>query len=148
MIAITGALKIPTVTRAGELQGPFKLSFQGKLTLLAKSSRLSLNDETFDMLLMTTKEDWMKQGLQGRCISALTEELVVREREQQRSEHRIKNEKQKFLLWVHCVEEINGEYWRRRGWVEIRKFGREAGTWGSSRPFSLLVMIKEIDIHE
>lgn len=95
-------------------------------------------EEGWEIKAVTTKAGFEKRGLAGRCIAALTEE-IARGRREEVGGGRVR-------LWVHAVEEVNGGYWRRRGWREVRGFERPVGYWGSRFGFRLVVMVKEVDV--
>lgn len=90
-------------------------------------------DAGWEIKAVTTKRGWYKMGLVGRCIGAMSEELL-------------RQAGGKVKLWLHAVEEVNGEYWRRRGWKEVRRFTRPAGFWDSKKGFQLVVMVKEVSV--
>jgi len=92
----------------------------------------------WEIKAVVTKEGWNKMGLAGRCVEMLTKEIARREYDV------------KVRLWIHMVDEVNGEYWRRRGYKEVRRSQVAAGTgnWGSRFGFQLVVMVKDVDINE
>jgi hypothetical protein len=85
---------------------------------------------------VVTKSGWNKMGLVGRCIDVLTKEIARRQNEAS------------IRLWIHTVEEVNGEYWRRRGFEEVRRHQMPAGHWYSRSGFQLVVMFKDVDLKE
>lgn len=105
-------------------------------------------EEGWEIKTVTTRMGWMKKGLAGRCIAELTEELVRQERERGRNGNGEGEEdgRRKLRLWIHVVDELNWEYWRRRGWEYVRGYERPAGEMGSKHGFRLLVAFKEVDI--
>jgi hypothetical protein len=77
-------------------------------------------DETgWEILTVTTKEGWMRRGLAARCVDALVEEVVGQARSEGKSE--------KVKVWIHAVEDLNGGYWRGKGWVEVRAYEKPVG---------------------
>ncbi|KAI8935879.1 hypothetical protein NX059_007394 [Plenodomus lindquistii] len=92
-------------------------------------------DNGWEIKIVTTKEEWMGRGLAGICVDALLEEIV-----------RVEGDaKQKPKFWVQAVECLNGAFWRKRGWSDVRGINHEAGRFGSKKGYRLLVLSKEID---
>lgn len=85
---------------------------------------LGREDGGWEIIAVVTKVGWSKLGLAGRCIQALTEEVVKFEQAQLMGQGR------RLKLWVQAVEQVNGEYWRRRGWKFVRSYELPAGLWG------------------
>jgi hypothetical protein len=98
------------------------------------------DEDGWEIKAVTTKSGWAKMGLVGWCIEAMTQDLITQEKEKG------DNGERKLKLWLHAVEEVNGDYWRRRGWRDVRGFSRPVGYWGSKFGFRLAVLIKEIDV--
>ncbi|KAK7190361.1 uncharacterized protein CC84DRAFT_1167530 [Paraphaeosphaeria sporulosa] len=96
------------------------------------------DEDGWEIKAVTTKSGWGKMGLVGRCIETITQDLIAQE--QSHGEEKVK-------LWLHAVEEVNGDYWRRRGWNDVRGFNRPEGYWGSKFGFRLSVLLKEVDVH-
>lgn len=48
------------------------------------------------------------------------------------------------LLWILAAECINGAYWRRRGYREVRRDTCGPGTWGCLTSFEMVVLQKEL----
>jgi hypothetical protein len=88
----------------------------------------------WEIKAVTTKKGFNKLGLAGRCIDGLKKEIA-----------RVENV-ERVRLWVHTVNEVNGEYWRRRGWREVRRTKMPIGLWGSVFGFWLVVMYMDIDV--
>lgn len=99
------------------------------------------DEEGWEIKAVTTKSGWGKMGLVTRCLNALTEGLAVQQRSLTGEQGQVA-----LNLWVHAVEEVNGDYWRRRGWVDVRGFDRPVGYWGSRFGFRLSVLLKEVDV--
>ena len=76
-------------------------------------------------------------GLARKCVDVLIEGVGKKEFDD--GEGTIK-------LWCQAVDEVNGNYWRRRGWVDVRSYPRPAGIWGSKFGFRLAVLVKDVKI--
>jgi hypothetical protein len=48
-------------------------------------------------------------------------------------------------LWILAAECINGAYWRRRGFQEVRRRTEGEGTWGCRTSFDLVVFRRDVD---
>ncbi|KAF1952969.1 hypothetical protein CC80DRAFT_495077 [Byssothecium circinans] len=107
--------------------------------------RAGAEDGGWEIKTVTTKEGWKKMGLAGLCVQALIDEVIEIERRNVR-ERGEEVEGTRVKLWVHAVEEVNGEYWRRRGWRFVRAYERPAGEWASRFGFVLGVFGKEVDL--
>ncbi|KAJ4300038.1 hypothetical protein N0V90_005287 [Kalmusia sp. IMI 367209] len=86
------------------------------------------SEEGWEIKAVTSKSGWGKMGLVGRCIDALTSSLIALEKEKLEKDG---EEEGKVNLWLHAVEEVNGAYWRRRGWKDVRYFDEPVGAWGN-----------------
>lgn len=74
------------------------------------------------------------KGLAGVMIQALLEHVW-------KNRHPGKE----MLLWLQLSEELNGAYWRRRGYEQIGPVEvKPKGTWGSSHDFEFLTMVKRV----
>jgi hypothetical protein len=99
------------------------------------------DDGGWEIKAVVTKVGWNKMGLAGRCIQMLTEETIKLEREA------LENKGERTLkIWIQAVESVNGEYWRRRGWKFVRAYEMPVGLWGSRFGFTLIVLLKEVDL--
>ncbi|KAF2024516.1 hypothetical protein EK21DRAFT_94039 [Setomelanomma holmii] len=94
---------------------------------------------------------YLKKGLAVQVMKALEDELVVRVKEQRSSRftNGVKNGsvdgKGSVTLWILTAECINGAYWRRRGYREIRRSREGDGTWGCKTSFDLVVFSKDVE---
>jgi hypothetical protein len=48
------------------------------------------------------------------------------------------------VLWILAAECINGSYWRKRGYRELRRDTYGSGTWGCLTSFEMVVLQKEL----
>jgi GNAT superfamily N-acetyltransferase len=97
---------------------------------------VAAGERGWEIKTVTTQVDWMRRGLAGRCVGALAERAV--EDEDCGSERKVQ-------IWVQAVEELNGAYWRKKGWVEVRAYQKPVGHWGSKLGYRLLVMLQEFE---
>jgi GNAT superfamily N-acetyltransferase len=96
-------------------------------------------EKGWEVVTVTTRADWMRRGLAGQCIDALVEELIRRAREDGSDE--------RLQVWVHVVECLNGAYWRKKGWAEVRTYEKPAGHWGSKFGYRLLVLRRDFEVN-
>jgi GNAT superfamily N-acetyltransferase len=95
----------------------------------------------WEILTVTTRVDWMRRGLARRCVNALVEDLVKHAHSDKK-----RNSNEKLQIWIHAVEDLNGAYWKKQGWVEVRSYMRPSGEWGSKVGYRLLVLVQEFDV--
>jgi hypothetical protein len=77
-----------------------------------------------------------RKGLVERCIG----ELIARVADRHAGERRL-------LLWVQVAEDLNGAYWRRRGFEQVGPIEvRLKGSWGSSRDFNFATLVKSVSL--
>lgn len=74
------------------------------------------------------------KGLAVRLLRGLEEYLLEREGEG------------KVTLWILAAECINGEYWRRRGYGEVRRRREGSGVWGCRGEFDMVVFRREVEV--
>ncbi|KAF2792417.1 hypothetical protein K505DRAFT_246673 [Melanomma pulvis-pyrius CBS 109.77] len=87
-----------------------------------------------------------KKGLVSRCIGIVHEYLIAKD-----SELRKENERTgdgKLRLWIQATEIVNGDYWRRRGYKDVRRIEMPIGYWSAKIPFTMVVLMKELDLDE
>lgn len=94
------------------------------------------NERGWEIKTVTVRREYMKQGLAGKCINALQEKLLKQSKEL--------SENGALHLWIQTAEDVNGDYWRRRGWNDVRAYEEPVGFWGSYLGFRLLILVKEI----
>jgi GNAT superfamily N-acetyltransferase len=76
----------------------------------------------------------LRKGLAGWCIAAIEKEVARQEKAN------------KIRLWIHMVEEVNGAYWRRRGFTEVRRSKTAPGVFGAKFGVELVVMFKDVNV--
>lgn len=101
-------------------------------------------DRGWEIKLVTSAAEWMRGGLAGRCINAVVAELLTQGHAGGTGRDEVECG-QKLMVWVQTVECVNGEYWKKKGWKELRGYGMPVGHWGSKEGYRLLVMLQEFD---
>lgn len=92
----------------------------------------------WEIITVTTRLGWTRRGLAGQCIDALVENLVGQAHED--------GSDQALKIWVQAVECLNGAFWKNKGWTEVRSYEKPVGHWGSKLGYSLLVLLKNIEV--
>ncbi|KAF2261227.1 hypothetical protein CC78DRAFT_535833 [Lojkania enalia] len=98
------------------------------------------NEKGWELKAVVVLEGYLKQGLATKCLTTLQNYLLEREMANGGDGDA------KLRLWVHTVEFVNGPYWRRRGWKNIRVHRMPKTFWGCTTEFDLVVMAKDVDI--
>jgi len=93
----------------------------------------------WEIKTVTTRVECMRRGLAQRCVDALVAELVRQARED--------GDGEKLQVWVQAVEDMNGAFWRKKRWVDVRAYEKPAGHWGSKFGYRLLVLLQECDVN-
>lgn len=104
---------------------------------MKNSSNMNEYDFEFFAVSSLNAPGYRKKGFVKKCIRALEENLL----------EGLSTETQdiRVWLWVRVVEEINGEYWRRRGFCQCGVSIRAPkGKWHASKDFTLTKMKKLI----
>lgn len=94
----------------------------------------------WEIKIVTTGEGWQGRGLAGRCVDALVGEMVRVERESGAGWS------EEVKVWVQAVEDLNGAYWRKMGWVDVRGEDHPPGRFGSKVGYRLLVLLKTFEL--
>ncbi|KAF2020254.1 hypothetical protein BU24DRAFT_448564 [Aaosphaeria arxii CBS 175.79] len=82
-------------------------------------------------------ERYLKRGLVGTLSKVLEEWVLERTDVEKRGELR---------LWILAADCINGVYWRKRGFREVRRKTQGQGVWGCKTSFEMVVFVKEIEL--
>lgn len=106
----------------------------------------SQGDQGWEIKMVTSGAGWMRGGFAARCVNAVVAELVEQERAGQKGRSTVEPG-QKLMVWVQTVECVNGDYWKKKGWKEIRGYPKPAGHWGSKEGYRLLVLLQEFPLH-
>ncbi|KAF2832728.1 hypothetical protein CC86DRAFT_366430 [Ophiobolus disseminans] len=100
-------------------------------------------------------EKYLHRGLAVQVMSALGDELV-RQAQLEKLEKQMKEGEQENLeeergvsgslsLWILAAECINGEYWKKRGYKEVRRSTKGDLTWGCRTCFELVVFRRDVE---
>jgi hypothetical protein len=89
-------------------------------------------------VVVSGEERYAHKGLAVRVMGKLEEYLVEKEKERT-------VESGSLTLWVIAAECINGVYWRKRGYREVRRSTETEGTWGCLTSFDLVVLRKDVE---
>jgi hypothetical protein len=82
------------------------------------------------------------RGLAVKVISFLEDWLVANTKAQLRREE---NEgRGKLALWILAAECINGVYWCKKGYQEVRRKTEGVGVWSCKTSFEMIVLKKEV----
>ncbi|ORX93545.1 hypothetical protein BCR34DRAFT_580436 [Clohesyomyces aquaticus] len=52
----------------------------------------------------------------------------------------------RLKLWIQAAECINGAYWKKRGYTEVKRKVYEKPTWGCLTNFELVVGVREVEL--
>ncbi|USP78856.1 hypothetical protein yc1106_06130 [Curvularia clavata] len=88
---------------------------------------------------------YLRKGLAVQLLGFLEEYLVRLERKALA----VKggeggNAEGKVTLWILAADCINGVYWRKRGFEEVRRSTEGSGVWGCRTEFDMVVLKKEV----
>ncbi|KAH7093441.1 hypothetical protein FB567DRAFT_515348 [Paraphoma chrysanthemicola] len=92
---------------------------------------------------------YLKKGLAVQVMQALEDELVRNAKAQWRASAKREMSAEdarrgSVALWILAAECLNGAYWRKRGYEELRRSTEGSGTWGCKTSFELVVFRKEV----
>jgi hypothetical protein len=86
--------------------------------------------------------EYLHKGLAVRVMGKLEEYLVDKEKAKAKVGGRKKG---CLTLWILAAACINGVYWRKRGYREVRRSTEGEGTWGCLTSFDLVVLRKDVE---
>jgi hypothetical protein len=150
----TGRFKSPN--EINEMLGPdglFAVIYDGEAPVAVAggvpwkqgSQELALEGETgYEIKTVTVDPTVVKKGLATRCMGVVIKKLIEIE-EKKRAENGTVGDG-KLKLWIQSTEYVNGDYWRGRGYKDMRNYKMPAGFWSARIPFTMLVQAKEVDI--
>jgi hypothetical protein len=96
---------------------------------------------------------YLRRGLAIQVMDALEKFLIKNtKKHRQEREHgegigvgqATRVEQATLSLWILAAECINGAYWRKRGYREVRRTTEGNGTWGCKTSFDLVVLRKDV----
>ena len=86
---------------------------------------------------------YARRGLAVQLLSFLEQHLTAKTMlQEQVSEERKEHTQGSLTLWIQAAECLNGAYWRKRGYQEIRRSTQGEGTWGCQTTFEIVVLKK------
>ncbi|OJD11551.1 hypothetical protein AJ78_06302 [Emergomyces pasteurianus Ep9510] len=106
----------------------------------------SISEWELGVVVVRPDPQLSKLGLAVRCASLLEQDLLERlertEKEDDNGRTAPVGQQQPLTFWLKTTEEINGSYWRRRGYTTVRTKIFPKGFWGAYRDFELAWMKK------
>ncbi|KAF2267207.1 hypothetical protein CC78DRAFT_92926 [Lojkania enalia] len=86
-----------------------------------------------------------KQGLAINMLQTLQDWAIQKEIEIARMNGKIGDDGNRVArFWIQAAECLNGEYWRKRGYTEVRKAVQGHRLWDCKTNFELVVLVKEV----
>ncbi|KAH7082858.1 hypothetical protein BKA63DRAFT_138953 [Paraphoma chrysanthemicola] len=94
-------------------------------------------------------EKYLRKGLAVQVMQVLEDELVKNAKAQLRAvakgEGSVEEARRDSVaLWILAAECLNGAYWRKRGYEELRRSTEGNGTWACKTSFELVVFRKQV----
>jgi hypothetical protein len=92
---------------------------------------------------------YAKRGLAVQVVAHLEDHLLAQELSGRREgKGGSKNEQSlaHLTLWIQASESLNGVYWRKRGFLEVRRHTAGPGVWGCKKTFEMVVFRKDIPL--
>ena len=91
---------------------------------------------------------YLHRGLAVELYAFLQQYLIKQEKARLSKNPELKAGGQSLLrhvtLWILAAECINGVYWRKRGYQEVRRKTCGKGTWGCLTSFEMVVLRKDV----
>jgi hypothetical protein len=97
------------------------------------------------------EDQYLHKGLAVKVMTALESCLVenakleVKTASPANTDAKTGGEKGCVSLWVMAAECLNGAYWRKRGYKEVRRSTETNGTWDCKTSFDLVVFRKDVE---
>lgn len=97
-------------------------------------------------------EKYIGKGLNLQMMEALTTELIQKSKSRGSSQACAPAPgnpgdnplRATLTLWILAADCINGVYWRKRGYREVRRKTEGQGTWGCKTEFDMIVLRKDV----
>lgn len=106
-------------------------------------------EDGWEVVGTVVDERFLKQGLNIKLMKTLEEWVVRKEKEKLKAVGDSKNgaspEKGVVHLWVHVAECSNGPYWRKRGFMEMRRQTFGKGVWNCLTSFEMLISRRDVE---
>jgi hypothetical protein len=97
-------------------------------------------------------DQYLHKGLAVQVMTALERHLVEKAKRQSQTalsstyiDPKPSEERGRLTLWILAAECINGAYWKKRGYREVRRSMEGKGTWGCKTSFDLVVFRKDVE---
>ena len=103
-------------------------------------------EEGWEIKTVTSGAQWMGAGCAGRCIDAVVCEIRRQERKKRQNEGCREKEESTFNVWIQTAECVNGAYWNKKGWREVRGYEKPVGHWGSREGYRLAILLQQFDV--
>lgn len=97
------------------------------------------------------EERYLHKGLAVKVMAALESRLVENAKRQGKTASPANTGSKTSVgkgclsLWIMAAECLNGAYWRKRGYKEVRRSTEEKGTWDCKTSFELVVFRKDVE---
>jgi hypothetical protein len=88
---------------------------------------------------------YLRKGLAVQVIASLENRLIERTKSQVTAKLPEGTTNGSVTLWILAAECINGAYWRKRGYREIRRSREGEGVWGCKTSFDIVVFRKDVE---
>lgn len=94
---------------------------------------------------------YLRKGLAVQVMTVLENYLIEKSKAQlkaslsQGSTPAQSEQHGNLIFWILAAECINGAYWRKRGYREVRRTTEENGTWGCKTSFDMVVFRKDVE---
>ncbi|KAH7384005.1 hypothetical protein BKA66DRAFT_463269 [Pyrenochaeta sp. MPI-SDFR-AT-0127] len=88
-------------------------------------------------------EKYLHRGLAQALLSTLEHHLIAEARLQLRRSG-ARDRQGELILWILAAECINGVYWRKRGYHEVRRKTEGVGVWSCKTSFEMVVFRKYV----
>lgn len=98
----------------------------------------STTEGGWEIKTVCVHEGFVGRGLASQLVAFLGSHLCVRAKE------RGEEKEGKVTLWLLVADDLNGAYWRRRGWSEVRRRTEGPGVWGCKGEFDMVVLKREL----
>jgi ribosomal protein S18 acetylase RimI-like enzyme len=90
---------------------------------------------------------YLRKGLAVRVMAALENHLIERTKSQVKAnlpQGTIPKRYGCVTLWILAADCINGAYWRKKGYREVRRSTEGEGIWGCKTSFDIVVFRKDL----
>ncbi|EUC44836.1 hypothetical protein COCMIDRAFT_5880 [Bipolaris oryzae ATCC 44560] len=99
----------------------------------------SCTESGWEVKTVCVAEGYVGRGLASRLVEFLGGYLCARRKLEEKEEGKV-------TLWLLVADDLNGAYWRRRGWEEVRRRREGKGVWGCKGEFDMVVLRREFPI--